>query len=277
VSHRTLWPDSPAGTLPRVDTVRMKPGTLSHVDMAGTRSFTLSGGLRVDDLSASEAVRACRRRVEAGATVHVCTVNPEIAVLALSDPAYHAAVTAADVITIDGVGISFAVLRQHGRFPARLTGVALMHALVRDAAAHGREVVIVGAGDESRREAEARLRARGVLVRDGVSPRVAGDGSDGLLPEGLVPDRGVVLVALGSPKQELWIRRQVASGAPPAIWVGIGGAVDYLSGAVPTPPRLVRRLGLQWLYRLVTEPRARFRRQMSTLPRFFWRQVARGG
>lgn len=239
-------------------------------------SFGLAGGLRVQALSSAQAVAACRSRVQAGHAVHVCTLNPELAQSALADPAYMAALVAADLTTIDGIGITLAVLRQHGRFPPRLTGVTLLHALARDATVHGREVVIVGATDASRREAESRLRARGILVRDGVSPRVARDGTGDPVPRDLVPPGGVVLVALGSPKQEFWIRRQLALGGPPAVYVGIGGAVDYVSGAIPTPPYVVRRLGLQWLYRLVTQPDARMGRQRRTIPAFLWRQVFLG-
>ena len=242
---------------------------------AGLRSYTIAGGFRVDVASAAAVVQACRRCVDAGRPVHVCTLNPEISELALEDPAYYDAVTAADLTTIDGVGISAAVWRQHGDFPPRLTGVKLLYALARDAAACGREVVIVGASDASRREAESRLRALGVPVRDGISPRVGRDGVCDPLPPGLLPRGGVVLVALGPPKQEMWIRRQLHAGAPPAIYLGVGGGVDYVSGAAPVPPRPVRRLGLQWLYRLLTDPRTRLPRQWHTLPKFLWRQVVR--
>ncbi|MBB4634537.1 WecB/TagA/CpsF family glycosyltransferase [Longimicrobium terrae] len=241
-----------------------------------TPAYTLAGGLRVQDFSVDAAVRACRTLVDAGRTVHVCTLNPELAELALADPSYKDVLDAAHLTTIDGVGISLAVLRQHGRFPGRVTGVSILHALARDAAAHGREVIIIGASDASRREAEARLRARGITVREGISPMVNADGTGHPLPVEMIPPGGLVVAAMGSPKQEFWIRRQLERGGPPAVYVGVGGAVDYVSGATPTPPKILRRLGMQWLYRLVTEPGTRMERQRRTLPRFVWRQVVRG-
>src|SRR5690606_17087721 len=78
----------------------------------------------------------------------------------------------------------------------------------------------------------------------------------------------VLLVAFGHPAQDLWIARHRATLAAHGILVaiGVGGTFDYLSGRVPRAPRVVRRLGLEWLYRLIRQP-WRWRRQMA-LPLF---------
>ena len=83
-----------------------------------------------------------------------------------------------------------------------------------------------------------------------------------------------MLVALGIPKQERWIRRRIDDGdANNCIYAGIGGAVDYLSGDAFFAPAAIRGLGLEWLFRLVLEPRKRVSRQLSTLPRFLVREI----
>jgi N-acetylglucosaminyldiphosphoundecaprenol N-acetyl-beta-D-mannosaminyltransferase len=77
----------------------------------------------------------------------------------------------------------------------------------------------------------------------------------------------LLFVGMGSPRQEFWLAehlRETGCGAG----VGVGGSFDVISGRVTRAPRIARRLGLEWLYRLITEPR-RWRRQLA-LPRFAW-------
>ena len=88
-----------------------------------------------------------------------------------------------------------------------------------------------------------------------------------------VRDADIVLVALGAPKQELLIQRLLDADPTGRIYVGIGGAIDYLSGAKTLPPAWVRRVGAEWLYRLVREPRSRVGRQLASLPRFAWGEI----
>ena len=78
----------------------------------------------------------------------------------------------------------------------------------------------------------------------------------------------MLLVAYGAPAQIHWIHRNLPrlDAAGVRVVIGIGGALDYISGNVPWAPPLVRRLGLEWLYRLAREP-WRWRRQMA-LPMF---------
>ena len=78
----------------------------------------------------------------------------------------------------------------------------------------------------------------------------------------------LVLVALGAPKQELWIDARRARLAP-AVVVGVGAALDFVAGAVRRAPPWARRAGLEWLYRLSQEPRRLARRYLWKDPQFF--------
>jgi N-acetylglucosaminyldiphosphoundecaprenol N-acetyl-beta-D-mannosaminyltransferase len=77
----------------------------------------------------------------------------------------------------------------------------------------------------------------------------------------------LVLVALGAPKQELWIHESREALAP-SVLVGIGATLDFMAGAVPRAPAWVSRSGLEWLYRLAREPRRLWRRYLIRDPRF---------
>jgi N-acetylglucosaminyldiphosphoundecaprenol N-acetyl-beta-D-mannosaminyltransferase len=77
----------------------------------------------------------------------------------------------------------------------------------------------------------------------------------------------LLLVALGSPKQEIWIH-QVAEQLRPTVAIGIGAGLDFISGRVPRAPRWMSKSGLEWFYRLATEPRRLWRRYLVNDPRF---------
>jgi N-acetylglucosaminyldiphosphoundecaprenol N-acetyl-beta-D-mannosaminyltransferase len=76
----------------------------------------------------------------------------------------------------------------------------------------------------------------------------------------------VLFVGLGTPKQELWMAAN--RGAMPAVMVGVGAAFDFLAGHKRQAPNLLQRLGLEWLFRLVNEPRRLWRRYLYRNPRF---------
>jgi N-acetylglucosaminyldiphosphoundecaprenol N-acetyl-beta-D-mannosaminyltransferase len=83
-----------------------------------------------------------------------------------------------------------------------------------------------------------------------------------------LPQVDILFVAFGQGKQEKWIARNLDK-IPVKVAVGVGGALDYYSGRVPRAPRLLRRLGLEWLFRLVLQPR-RVKRQLN-LVSFVWK------
>jgi N-acetylglucosaminyldiphosphoundecaprenol N-acetyl-beta-D-mannosaminyltransferase len=211
------------------------------------------------------------------------TLNPEILMRAARDPDYAGVLTRGTWNVVDGVGLELAVRRAGIRVPARHCGsdmVYLLAALAREA---NRAMLLIG-GDPARlRLACANLeRLYPGLVVEGVSPPY----SHGLplvdearLDVKILKLRpGVVIACLGAPRQEQWLdsARPLLRAADVRIAGGFGGAVDFVSNAVPRAPVLLRRLGLEWAFRLAIEPR-RLRRQASSLPAFAWRALTRRG
>lgn len=205
---------------------------------------------------------------------HVATANPEYVMAARRDPAFAAALRAADLVTADGVGVLVAGRRLggvSGRRLGRVTGVELVEWL---AAASGPAVAplfLLGAGPGVAEAAGAALSRRFPSAR--IAGRWGGgtpDPRDDAAALGRIGASGarVVLVAYGARGQVTWIERnrEALTAAGVRVAVGVGGALDYVAGHVPWAPAGVRRLGLEWLYRLVREPR-RWRRQLA-LPRF---------
>ena len=214
--------------------------------------------------------------------VALFTLNPEIVMRALREPAYRETLAAADWNLVDGIGLELAVrLRARGALPPgvplgelRHPGADLVFDLAYAAARAGRSVFVLGGAPDRLERACVRLRERVPgLVVNGFSPR----GSAGLplfdqaeIERRLLEERpGVVVACLGAPKQERWIAesRGLLARAGVRIAAGLGGTVDFLSGDVRRAPRFVQGAGMEWLFRLAVEP-WRWRRQLGSLPAF---------
>lgn len=232
------------------------------------------------DLVTRTAVRAWLWSVMTGtdgaSCRHLVTLNPEYVMASTRDPGFRAALRSADLAAADGVGITIAVRWLYPAFPPRgefhrVTGVDVMEMIGGISADEQIPVFLLGARRGVADAAAARLSERylGFVVAgtwDGGTP---GDANDEESRE-RIRDSGakVVLVAYGSPGQIHWIARNQRSLAEAGVRlvVGVGGAFDFISGSVRRAPGWVRRMGLEWLYRLLREP-WRWRRQL-VLPHF---------
>ena len=190
----------------------------------------------------------------------VAFVNAHCVNVAATDPAYRQALETADVLLPDGAGIELAA-RLHGqRMVANLNGTDLCPALLVEAAARGKSVFLLGAKPGVAATAAARLTD---LIP---SLRIAGtrDGFEGSKPEGAIAAinasrADILLVAMGVPKQDIWLHRAHDSLHPDLV-LGVGALLDFLSGNVPRAPVWMRRARLEWLWRLAMEPRRMFGR-----------------
>jgi N-acetylglucosaminyldiphosphoundecaprenol N-acetyl-beta-D-mannosaminyltransferase len=209
------------------------------------------------------------RRGHGGPTFQVATVNPEFVMLARRDRGFREILRECSLRTPDGVGLMAASRLLGHPLPERVPGVELVQSLTRAAAARGDGVFFLGAREGVAEEAAARLAADAPGLR--VVGTFAGDPGESGDEESLARIRearpDIVLVAYGAPAQERWARRNLAvCGATVAI--GVGGAFDYIAGRVRRAPTVFRRLGLEWVFRLVRQPwRAR---RMAVLPVFMW-------
>lgn len=203
----------------------------------------------------------------------VATVNPEFVMHARHSPEFASVLEQADLCLADGAGVLWAVRRQGCRLSGKVTGSDLVPALAARAAAGGHPLFLLGAEPGVAAEAARRLKA--------ANPRlvVAGVHSGSPSPEHdeetvrLVSESGAVilLVAYGAPAQDLWIARNRAR-LPVKVAIGVGGTFDFLAGRVRRAPLWLRRIHLEWLYRLLQQPwRAR---RMAVLPLYAVRVLA---
>lgn len=200
----------------------------------------------------------------------VVTANPEILLEARRNPAYWDILRRAEVRLVDSFGLKLVGLLSGAR-PARVTGVDFAERLLQESVNRGWKVALVG-GDPGNADAAAwNIRAAyptlAVFAERGgaVSP----DGSDDEAGAEMrfrltqfAPD--VLLVGFGHPKQESWIAKHLADFPSVKIVVGVGGTIDYWSERKRRAPRAMRAFGLEWLWRLATEPR-RWRRILNAV------------
>lgn len=204
---------------------------------------------------------------------HVATVNPEYVMAARSDSAFSAALRAADLNTVDGVGVLLAVRLNGsaGHVVERLSGVHLVESLTRTSAADRAPVFFLGAGSGVADAAIEVLRSRwpdAVIAGSWAGGRPVPDDDAAAIERIAESGARTLFVAYGATGQVAFIERNRdnLSRSGVRLAIGIGGSLDMVSGLTLRAPRPVQKIGLEWLFRLVTEP-WRWRRQLA-LPRF---------
>lgn len=225
--------------------------------------------VEIDALSMEDTVARVAGLIRNNRPARVMTLNPEYLYQAQFDRELLDLARRADLVTADGEGIVWACRVAGCPVPERVTGIDLMLRLLEKAALSGWSVYLFGAAPGVADAAAERI------LRDYSGLKIAGsrhgyfqaDEESRIAQEIKETRPDLLFVALGAPKQEIWIDRYLEkTGAVVAI--GVGGSFDVLAGRVRRAPRWVRRLRLEWLARLLRQP-ARWRRQM-VLPLFAW-------
>jgi N-acetylglucosaminyldiphosphoundecaprenol N-acetyl-beta-D-mannosaminyltransferase len=227
-------------------------------------------GVRVDVIT-FDATLACIEGYIAGGRPHqIVTVNPEFVMTSQSNAEFRRVINEAALALPDGTGVWWASRRLGQPVPERIPGVDLVDRLASLSADRGYRIYLLGAMPGVAEQAAKALCDRYVrLIVAGTyagSPRVEDEA--GIIAQVRAAQPHILLVAYGAPAQDMWIARNLDRLGVP-VCIGVGGAFDYLAGVRPLAPRWLRRIGLEWLHRLVTQP-WRWRRMLA-LPRFVWR------
>jgi N-acetylglucosaminyldiphosphoundecaprenol N-acetyl-beta-D-mannosaminyltransferase len=225
------------------------------------------GRIWIDSVTFDEALTAIEALTGHGGAVF--TPNVDHVVTADKNEEFRAAYEAADLSLADGQWVVWASRVLKTPLPAKISGSDLTLPLAKLAGEKGRSIYLLGGAPGAAEAAGKRLTAEcGVRICGIDSPRIDLNKPDPAIVERMklaAPD--LVLVALGSPKQELWIHRN-REALRPAVLLGIGATLDFLAGQVRRAPSWISRFGLEWAFRLILEPRRLARRYLVNDPKF---------
>ncbi|WP_421857935.1 WecB/TagA/CpsF family glycosyltransferase [Oricola sp.] len=185
---------------------------------------------------------------------------------------YRWALERADHILPDGSGIALAAKLRGFRMAANLNGTDLFVPLCRKAAEKGLSVFLLGSRDGVAAAAadKACELAPGLRIAGTRHGYFNDDETGEVIAEINRSGADIVLVALGVPRQDVWIARNRQRIAAHLV-MGVGAQFDFWSGRVPRAPALLRHTGLEWTFRLAVEPRRMARRYLIGNPVFVWR------
>ncbi|GAB3249835.1 WecB/TagA/CpsF family glycosyltransferase [Kineosporia babensis] len=206
------------------------------------------------------------------ATGTMVAMNAEKIVIAETDIDLRDSIEKADYRYADGVSVVLAVRRRHGVRLARIAGADLWQSMMRRAAQQNTPVFLLGGRPPVSLEVERRLRVDwGVHVVGRRHGYFAESERGDIMRE--IRDSGaqIVAVALGSPKQEIFMQ-ECHRRHPAALYIGVGGSFDVVSGHVRRAPVLLRRCGMEWCYRILTNPSRWGRvRRLARFAGYYWR------
>ena len=242
------------------------PGALREIEIP-------SVGVTVHDVTFAEAVELIAGWAREGSGGFVSTPNVDHLVRARRDPRFRELMMAARLRVPDGMGLIYGSRLAGTPFRGPVTGRLLPEAIVRATAPDTPAMALIGGRDDAPNRAAERLRSTGAEIVAAVSPPMGfavGGPEDEEATKALVAaDPRILLVGFGAPKQETWMARHAAD-LPHTVMLGIGQAIDILGGRVPAAPAWMTRVGLEWAFRMLRDPRRIGRRVFVDDPPFFW-------
>jgi N-acetylglucosaminyldiphosphoundecaprenol N-acetyl-beta-D-mannosaminyltransferase len=224
-------------------------------------------GAQIDALSWDGAMSRLLGWAGARESRYVCICNVHSVVTAYQDTTFQAVVNQADMATPDGMPVAWALRKMGVAGQQRINGPDLMWRYCAQAEACGQSVYFYGSTDGTLALLLARLKTTfpRLIIGGHYSPpfRALTDDEDAAVIARInASGAGVVFVSLGCPKQEMWMAAH--RGKINAVMIGVGAAFDYHAGTIKRAPLWMQHAGLEWLLRLVSEPRRLWRRYLVT-------------
>lgn len=213
------------------------------------------GNIRITNLSMDDSLSAIECALAAKTPMRAAFVNADCVNISARDTGYQHILQRMDWIFADGIGMRIAGKMLGQPVCDNVNGTDLFPRLCADLAAHGRRLYLFGAkpGVAERAADWARSHYPGLKIVGTQHGYVAAADMAGVVAAIAASQPDVLLVAMGAPLQECWIE-QHADACGATLTMGVGGLFDYYSGDIPRAPRLLRRVGLEWAWRLMQEP-----------------------
>jgi N-acetylglucosaminyldiphosphoundecaprenol N-acetyl-beta-D-mannosaminyltransferase len=220
----------------------------------------------IDAITLNETVLLIDRAISEKKQIHHIAVNVAKVVNMQSDKALYESVVSADIINADGLPLVW-VSKLFGKpLPERVTGVDLMHHLVQLACKKGYKIYFLGATDEVLSKVIEKYSAE--FSRDIVAGwrngYFAPESEDAIAREIAASGANILLVAITSPKKEIFLHRYKETLSNINFIMGVGGSFDVVAGKVKRAPMWMQKSGLEWLFRVIQEPGRMWKRYLKT-------------
>jgi N-acetylglucosaminyldiphosphoundecaprenol N-acetyl-beta-D-mannosaminyltransferase len=228
-------------------------------------------GMRVSRVTRDEALETLQRFIRSARPHLVVTADASMHVIAGRDAEFLRIVNRADLVTPDSTGVLWAARKLGTPLAERVSGVDLAEQLCAESARRGYGVYFYGAAPGIAEEAADTMRERypGARIVGTAHGFLSSPEEQAALIREIQEKRpAVLLVAMGIPKQEKWIAAHLEELGVP-VCMGVGGSFDVFSGRVNRAPEWMQRRGLEWLYRLLKNPKKYSK--VATLPLFVLR------
>ena len=220
-------------------------------------------GVQFDNLSPEQALATALSFLDGPETRAIFTPNPEMAMLAYKNADFCDVLNSGDLIIPDGIGIVYASRLTKNKIARRVAGIDLLMSLFGKISNTGHKVYFLGAAPGVAELAAAKMTE----VFPGLS--IVGchhgyfkDDADAAIIQAInAAEADIVLVGLGFPRQEQWIARH-RDAINAKILMGVGGSFDVFSGKLRRAPKIFQKLGLEWLFRLLRQPKRIWRQRV---------------
>jgi N-acetylglucosaminyldiphosphoundecaprenol N-acetyl-beta-D-mannosaminyltransferase len=219
----------------------------------------------------AQVLEICRRAVRERAPLSIGVVNAAKLVHMQGDPALREAVESSDLVLADGMSVVWASRMLQRSLPERVAGIDLFERLLGLAEDEGYSVYLLGAEPEVLEAAMRAVKERHPRLRiAGSHHGYFSAAEEPALVEKIAAARpDFLFVGMSSPKKEVFLSRWGGRIAAP-ICHGVGGSIDVMAGKVRRAPGSWQKMGMEWLYRVLQEPRRLWRRYLVTNTQFLW-------
>ena len=214
-------------------------------------------GVKVSGVSLQECLELVSSSIKKNKKIQVCTTNNEFIVEAQHNDRFKNIINKSAISTADSTGVVWAIQKLHNAKIDRLPGIDLFLEICKEAPQKGYRIFLLGGEKNIALKAKKNLQRRfqGIHIVGSIDGIIINPSKrDDQLISTINRSRSdIVAVALGAPKQELWIKKNIDL-IQSKVFLGLGGSLDYIAGTVPRAPLSMRNNGLEWLFRLFIQP-----------------------
>lgn len=220
-----------------------------------------------DNVTLEEAVQQVEKMMNSEGQFQIATPNPEMVLEAQKNEPFKKLLQKTALNIPDGMGIIFASKWLKTPLKERVTGTDLMKKIIEKS--NGKKIFLLGAAEKTAEKTaeifQNKFSKVQIVATHSGSPKK--EDKEEIIKKINTSDAEILFVAYGAPAQELWIERNLKKMPKVKIAMGIGGAFDFIAGTRKRATGWMQQIGMEWLYRLIQEPK-RIKRMYNAVIKF---------